>query len=233
MPKRLVITGASRGIGLATANKFLAQGWRVLNLSRSKPEGDAIEHIFADFSTQGWQEQIKSDLEDWMNPSSKIALIHNTSILRKDSVRDAAADLPQVLQINLIAAQQLNQVVLPLMPKSSSIIYVGSTLSEKAVANTLSYTVSKHAVVGLMRATCQDLIGAEIHTAAICPGFTDTEMLRNHLGHDQGVIDSIANNVSYGRLIHPEEIAEALFFCANNPVINGSVIHANLGQIES
>jgi NAD(P)-dependent dehydrogenase (short-subunit alcohol dehydrogenase family) len=52
--------------------------------------------------------------------------------------------------------------------------FVGSTLSEKAVANTASYVTAKHAMVGLMRATCQDLAvaAAPVHTAAICPGFT-------------------------------------------------------------
>eukprot|EP01043_Picozoa_sp_COSAG02_P056833 COSAG02_NODE_6801_length_3352_cov_170.007378_3_plen_92_part_00 len=52
--------------------------------------------------------------------------------------------------------------------------FVGSTLSEKAVANTASYVTAKHAMVGLMRATCQDLAAAAapVHTALVCPGFT-------------------------------------------------------------
>ena len=45
--------------------------------------------------------------------------------------------------------------------------------------HSFSYVVSKHALVGMMRATCQDLAGREIHTACICPGFTDTEMFRD------------------------------------------------------
>jgi 3-oxoacyl-[acyl-carrier protein] reductase len=68
------------------------------------------------------------------------------------------------------------------MGPGSSVLYVGSTLSEKAVPGSFSYVVSKHAQLGMMRATCQDLMGTGIHTAMVCPGFTDTEMLRNHLG---------------------------------------------------
>ena len=69
-----------------------------------------------------------------------------------------------------------------------SIIYIGSTLSEKGVANSCSYVTSKHAVVGLMRSTTQDLVGKGIHTACICPGFTDTEMLKNHVGGSKEIL---------------------------------------------
>ena len=137
------------------------------------------------------------------------------------------------MDINLIAPHTLNQLVIPFMHTGSSIIYIGSTLSEKAVANTYSYVVSKHAMIGMMRATCQDLAGSGIHTACVCPGFTDTEMLREHVGKDQEVLSSIAAMSTFGRLVSPIEVATTIKFAAENPVINGAVIHANLGQIES
>ena len=84
----------------------------------------------------------------------------------------------------------------------------------------------------MMRATCQDLAGTGIHTCCICPGFTDTEMLRVHIGDDQEVVNSIASASTFGRLIEPEEIANTISFAAANPVINGAVMHTNLGQVE-
>ena len=119
------------------------------------------------------------------------------------------------------------------MNAGSSIIYIGSTLSEKAVPNSYSYASTKHAMIGMMRATCQDLAGSGVHTACICPGFTDTEMLRAHVGDSDDVLEAIGSMSSYGRLIEPDEIARSIEFAVANPVINGSVIHANLGQIES
>ena len=119
------------------------------------------------------------------------------------------------------------------MSAGSAILYVGSTLSEKAVANSFTYVTSKHAMLGMMRATCQDLAGLKIHTACICPGFTDTEMLRAHVGQDPDILESIAGGSALGRLIEPTEIADLLFFSAENPIINGAVLHGNLGQIES
>ncbi len=118
------------------------------------------------------------------------------------------------------------------MGSGSAIVYVGSTLGEKAVAGSCAYVVSKHALLGLMRATCQDLAGRGIHTACVCPGFTDTEMLRAHVGQDPGILASLARGMTFGRLIEPGEVARTILFCAENPVINGAVIHANLGQVE-
>ena len=119
------------------------------------------------------------------------------------------------------------------MPSGSSIIYLGSTLSEKAVPGTASYVTSKHAVVGLMRSTCQDLAGTGIHTACICPGFTDTEMLRDNIGDDPEVLEAIAGMQTYNRLVEPEEIAQAIFSVSQQPVFNGAVLHTNLGQVEN
>ena len=84
-----------------------------------------------------------------------------------------------------------------------------------------------------MRATCQDLMGSGIHTAMICPGFTDTEMLRTHLGNNREVEAAVASMNSFNRLIDPGEIAELIRWAHYNPVINGAVLHANLGQKES
>ena len=133
----------------------------------------------------------------------------------------------------MVGINSLNQLLLPRLPSGSSVLYVGSTLSEKAVPNSFSYVVSKHAQLGIMRATCQDLMGSGVHTALICPGFTDTEMLRTHLGVDPDVGRMIAGMNSFNRLIEPGEIAELIRWAHHNPVINGAVLHANLGQRES
>jgi 3-oxoacyl-[acyl-carrier protein] reductase len=67
----------------------------------------------------------------------------------------------------------------------------------------------------------------------VCPGFTDTEMLRTHSGTDPEVEASIGSMNSFGRLIQPREIAELIQWAHHHPVINGAVLHANLGQKEN
>ena len=101
----------------------------------------------------------------------------------------------------------------------------------------------------------QDLAGSGIHTCCVCPGFTDTEMMRAHVGStplksgsesgdsravgstvedgDNDVLQRIAKLSTFGRLIDTSEIADVLLFAARSPVLNGAVIHANLGQVSA
>ncbi len=230
--KTLLITGASKGIGFKTAQRFADSGFRVINISRTPAPDDRIENHSVDLSLSDTQEQLDELLDLILDPG-EICLVHNAAKLVNDRVGDTDPDsLQDILTINVLAPNILNQLVVPKMTAGSSIIYVGSTLAEKAVPASHSYVVSKHAIVGMMRATCQDLVGRQIHTACICPGFTDTEMLRTHVGGDESVINAISATCAYNRLVNPDEIATAIEFAANNPVINGAVIHANLGQIE-
>lgn len=231
--KTLVITGGSKGIGLATARLFAAEGYRVVNISRSPIALAGAVQLGIDIAEPDWVERHADAVRAAVAGSERIALVHNAGLLTKDSVANVdAAALHRVLQVNVVACVQLDQLLLPLMGAGSAIVYVGSTLGEKAVAGSCAYVVSKHALIGLMRATCQDLAGRGIHTACVCPGFTDTEMLRAHVGQASEVLEALAGNVTFGRLIEPEEVARTIHFCALNAVINGAVIHANLGQFE-
>lgn len=232
--KTAILTGASVGIGAAAAARFIDAGYRVFNLSRRKCPVEGATSIPCDLSDESAISDAIEQLLPAVAEASAVALVHNACQMLKDSALDCPDEhLRAALQTNVIAANTLNRALLPELPAGSSVLYIGSTLSEKAVPGSFSYVISKHAVVGMMRATCQDLMGSGIHTACICPGFTDTEMLRTHLGNDQAVIDSIAALNSFGRLIDPDEIASLICWAHDNPVINGAVLHAHLGQRES
>ena len=230
--KYLLITGASAGIGLSAAKLFLDEGYSVINLSRRVCPAKKAMHFTADLSDPNFLNPIMDDLEKNLRGAEEIVLVHNAARLTNDKVDSTDSnDLRQIMEINVIASNTLNQNLIPLMKPGSSILYIGSTLSEKAVPNSFSYVTSKHAVIGMMRATCQDLISTGIHTSCICPGFTDTEMLREHVPDE--FMDTIKEMSAYGRLVEPREIADTILWASQNPVINGSVLHANLGQIES
>jgi NAD(P)-dependent dehydrogenase (short-subunit alcohol dehydrogenase family) len=229
--KCLLITGASAGIGLHTAQRFLREGYTVINLSRRRCPLDAVNHVNCDLSQPGFMESLSSQLTPLLREAEEIVLIHNAARMDNDSaVETPSNEFRQVLEVNVVAPNSLNYYVIPFMKPGSSILFVGSTLSEKAVPGSYSYVVTKHAAVGMMRAATQDLAGRGIHTASICPGFTDTEMLRAHVPHE--AMEAVRSMSAFARLIDPEEIAECLYWASANPVINGSIIHANLGQIE-
>ncbi|MFT7219109.1 MAG: 3-oxoacyl-[acyl-carrier protein] reductase [Candidatus Azotimanducaceae bacterium] len=226
-----IVTGASKGIGKTTAIMLVEQGFNVINLSRTPLDYEGVTNHLIDLAGSGAEAKVKAFAASL--PKGAIHLIHNAAQLINDRVSSTDIDaFRSVIDINVVAPQILNIHLLPRMTAGSSVIYVGSTLSEKAVSNSYSYVVTKHAMVGMMRATCQDLAGSGIHTACVCPGFTNTEMLRAHVGESQEILDSIASGSTFGRLIEPHEIAETICFAATHPVINGAVLHANLGQIE-
>lgn len=227
----LVITGASAGIGAATADLFKASGFDVVNLSRRPCPIDGVANICCDLSVHNFADSIRDDLANALDGAEQITLVHNAALLINDNIAETESEqLRRVLEINIVAASSLNQLLIPKMGTGSAVLYVGSTLGEKAVPNSFTYATSKHAVVGMMRATCQDLAGSGVHTACINPGFTNTEMLREHVPAD--VMPQIAAMSAFERLIEPDEIAKTLLFAAQNPVLNGATINANLGQIE-
>ena len=230
--KTLIITGASKGIGFQVAKMAAEKSYRVINISRSDAAHASIENHNIDLAAPDAADKFALLVEE-LQIDGHITLIHNAAELKSDSAANTAtADFRHTLELNVVAPHILNQILIPKMTQGSGIIYVGSTLSEKAVANTYSYVVSKHALIGMMRSTCQDLANTGIHTACVCPGFTDTEMLRAHVGEDTEIIESLSSLSTFGRLVTPEEIANTIVFAAENPVINGAVIHANLGQVE-
>jgi 3-oxoacyl-[acyl-carrier protein] reductase len=236
MTKLAIITGASSGIGAACARQFREQGFTVINISRRECPVDGVVNICGDLgevtSANALGQRLVEAIEQ--HTPTSVCVVHNAALMLKDSVTDTTdSNLERVMQINVVAINALNRHLLPLLPTSSSLLFIGSTLSEKAVAGAFSYVVSKHAQLGMMRATCQDLMGKGIHTALIGPGFTDTEMLRGHVGHNQEIIAAISELNSFGRLVDPQEIASLVTWCHDNPVINGSVLHANLGQVEN
>ena len=231
-----ILTGASSGIGAAAAEQFIDQGYSVINISRRDCPVSGVETLHTDLadtaSLTSTCDTLTARLQA-QNGAAPVCLVHNASLMLKDrcdTTEDSA--LIEAISVNVLSINTLNRSLLTAMPQGSSVLYVGSTLSEKAVAGAFSYIVSKHAQLGMMRATCQDLMGRGIHTALICPGFTDTSMLRQHVGNDEGVLESLGAMNSFGRLVSPIEIAELILWVHQHPVVNGSVMHGNLGQIE-
>ncbi|HVV67712.1 MAG TPA: SDR family oxidoreductase [Patescibacteria group bacterium] len=230
-----IITGASQGIGKGTAEFFLTQDWNVINISRTKSDltHSNLKNFSLNLGDKNWQDPFKLSMTNQFCQNEQICLIHNAACYKKDSIQNLSAqELRDVLEVNLVAPAILNTLLIPKMSKGSSILYIGSTLSEKAVQNAASYVISKHALLGMMRSTAQDLAGKNIHTLCICPGFTDTKMLKQHLQSDQSNLDIILSKICFHKLIKPEEIAKLTFYCALNPLLNGATIHANYGQIE-
>jgi short-subunit dehydrogenase len=148
MPGILIITGASKGIGYATAKLFIYHGWRVINISRHNCELAGVENFNIDLGEPGWFTMYGQKLAQVISKANKIALVHNAASYTQDSMITIEAEiLRQVLEVSVVAATQLNKIFMPQMTAGSSVIYIGSTLSEKAVAGVASNKESVAAIL--------------------------------------------------------------------------------------
>ncbi|MEZ4430126.1 MAG: SDR family oxidoreductase [Nannocystaceae bacterium] len=229
-----VVTGGSVGIGAATVATFVGAGLEAWSLSRRTCPVGGARSLLCDLATAAGVDAAIAALLAALPESAVIHLVHNAAAMEQDRA-DALdpARFERAMRLNVVTPAQLSAALIPRMAPGSSITFVGSTLSEKAVPGRLSYVASKHAIVGLMRATVQDLFGRQIHATCVCPGFTDTEMLRPVLDQNPGLEEAVCAMVSFGRLLAPQEIADVIAFAARTPALNGAVLHANLGQRES
>ena len=212
MTKYLVITGGSRGIGEKTIACFIKQGWQTINISRTPCHLPGVVNFLMDLSAPALIEMQTAALQAAVKNADLLCLVHNAAYYKRDTIESVLQDdLQRMLDISLKSPAALNKIFIPLMKPGSSIVYIGSTLSEKAVPGAATYAISRHAIVGLMRVTCQDLNGKFIHTACVCPGLVDTKMLHDTM--DQTTIDWFANNKIIGkRLLDPAEIANVIYF---------------------
>jgi 3-oxoacyl-[acyl-carrier protein] reductase len=226
----LVITGASKGIGLAMASRFVNSGYRVVNLSRTPTPVQGAVQITVDLSQSAALAAIAAPLRQAVDGAEILTVVHNAALQLPGGVGDVLpSQLRAMFEINVVAPTVLNRMLLPQMRPGSAILYIGSTLSLRATRQMAGYVTTKHALVGLMRSTCQDLAGTGIHSCCICPGFTDTEMLRSYGGE---ALQHLASLSTQKRLISPVEIADFIHFAATHPVVNGAALSADLGFIE-
>lgn len=228
----VIVTGASAGIGLAIAERFASRGHRVISLARRRCPVDIVDSLLIDLSRTDTLAALLPDLEPKLpKDSGVIHVIHNAAALPHDSALEFdGAVLERTLRLNVVTPALLNSALIPRMAHGSSIIFVGSTLSTKGAPQRLSYVTGKHAMLGLMRSTVQDLWGRGINTLCVAPGFVDTGMLRPVLDADPMFEREVLDMISFGRLIEPEEVAEIVEFATRTPALNGALINANLGQ---
>ena len=127
-PKFLIVTGASKGIGKASAERFMGAGYQVINLSRSPCNVSGVTNIEWDLSSVDWADQEHSLLEK-LPTKAELVLLHNAALMTKETVRDISDEvLRTVLELNVVAPARLNTLLIPRMNKDSSIIYILSLI---------------------------------------------------------------------------------------------------------
>lgn len=228
LPSRTaLITGAAGGIGRAAVRRFAEVGWRVIGVDRS-PFGD-------DFPADGLF--IQSDISIGENLETIFARSQAFSGVLHALVNNAAMQVARPLletsveQWDAVMASNLRSVFLgvklayPLFKAAGggAIVNVSSVHAVATSANIAAYAASKGGLLALTRAMAIEFAPDNIRANAILPGAVDTPMLRAGLerghvggGDVQQRLDNLARKTVNGRVGRPEEIAQAIYFLADD-----------------
>lgn len=211
-----LVTGASRGIGQAIANKFREMGYNVLTPAREE----------LDLSSN-------SSIDEFARSTGRIdVLVNNAGINPLAGIHELEdKDLTDTLQTNLLAPIRLIQRVIPSMieQKYGRIVNISSIWSQKTKQRRISYSTTKSALNGMTRAIAVESAPYNVLVNALAPGFVNTALTK--LNNTPEEIERIANSIPMGRLAEPEEIAEVVCFLGSekNTYISGQTIFVDGG----
>jgi NAD(P)-dependent dehydrogenase (short-subunit alcohol dehydrogenase family) len=213
--KRILVTGASRGIGQAIARAFRDEGGWVAG-TRTGPTSvgsDSCQEWFdADFSERA---QIDRCAEYVMSGDFDI-LVNNAGFNRNASFTDIdPADFLEMHQVNVFAPFRLCQAAIPAMKTKGwgRIVNISSIWGKISMANRAAYSATKFALDGLTLALAAEHTAHGIIANSIAPGFIDTELTRRMLG-DEG-IRLLVSRVPANRLGQPDEIAKLVMWLSS------------------
>ncbi len=225
--KVAVVTGGTRGIGLAIVKAFLAEGACVA-LFGSKPEtvSKAIEQIKAENPTASVI-GLSPDLSDYASVEKAMQEVHkhygridilanNAGVSARESIYDYdPTQFQKVMDLNVNSVFYCVKAVAPFMKEqgAGSIINTSSMVSLYGQPSGCSYPASKYAVNGLTRSLARELGKDNIRVNAVLPGVTRTDMVASL---PKEMVDRIAATIPLGRVGEPEEVANAFVFLASD-----------------
>jgi NAD(P)-dependent dehydrogenase (short-subunit alcohol dehydrogenase family) len=224
MNRTVVITGGSRGIGLATARQLLELGHHVIVTGRNSESLDeAVRSLSALGSITGlaFDSSDHYTARDLLEGTGADILVCNVGMGFSGSITTTTIDeWHQVMDTNVTSAFSAISAVLPGMLAYGwgRIVCVGSIASHQAIRYGTAYTASKHALLGLTRAVAEDTRNTGILANMVAPAFVRTDMTLENTrriaqargGTQEDAEARLGALSTLGRLIEPEEVAEQI-----------------------
>ena len=259
--RSILVTGGSRGIGLATARALAAGPRRELALVLVARDATALAQARAEVERAGQGKgplrvaTVEADVAeadavasamqaaaDFCGPLDGLVLsagIAESAPLHKTTDEMAA----RALAVNFWGVFRPLRAALPEMVARGAgrVVVVASIASLVGAPYTAAYTASKHAVLGLVRVAAAEYGGKGIAVNAVCPGYVDTDMTRRSLGRiaaktgltTEQALDRILARVPQRRLIRPDEVAGAIAYLLSEEAaaVNGTTLTIDGGEV--
>lgn len=241
MKKVALVTGSSRGIGRAVAKKLAQEGYAVCVNYHERE--DMAKSLLAELEALGCEAiAVQADVAVRAEVDAMVArcecelgavtlLVNNAGVAGQALFQDVTDALwNRYFSVNVNGARNTIQAVLPSMlhEKSGCILNISSIWGQHGASCEVTYSCTKHALIGLTRSLAMELAPSGIRVNCVAPGVIDTDMVKV-LGEQ--TLCELAQQTPLGRLGTPEDIAEAVAFLVSEKAsfITGQVLTADGG----
>lgn len=228
MKKVVFITGASRGIGLATAQRFLKEGWQVAGFYKNKPgpELKGVKYFQLDITDA---KNIEKAFDEAFSEFKRVdAFVNCAGIFGYRALQYYDLDLlNEVINTNEKGVYLVTKKIIGLMT-AGSIVYISSTAAQVGSTDPV-YAGTKAAMLGLTKSMAKDL-APDIRVNCVAPGVTNSDMTKS-MNPDR--LKQLIEMTLLKRIAEPEDIANAIYFLASEEAkhITGACLDVNGGYV--